>query len=576
VFSIGATTMNIFTSAFPTICELLAGTSFEDDGIAATELAQSKDEMKAALQERVFALNELMWLLCGAVVPDWMDPQAVQLENDLSVVVGTVGIAAARTAYKDKFLVDDKNKLEDVRYEIAVTKKACSVLDGGSIELEKPIPDPKKYKKDWKNSDVFGKFQGHPVRIEVTVLHESLPPSIHIELDDLVRQAEVASGFRIALRSLLMDTGYAERVRALLELLHECHVASSGKDEEIDGVRFEWTQGAYHSRQETSPFESICFYGADEFPGAERIREIIHACSVRPVTPNYILEDNPNPPGVITSADLTDAPTQVPVSTKIHQMLDGKRQQCEEGVINIVAFGNPLPMHDREVMTSVCGTEVCMVPFWTDKYGVRHSGRAVRKRDPKAPFAPAHSLADDDHRTEFIEPFKRMSAVWHIRLGGYAECKIIPNPNASTPIPRELAAALSGPSPPTEGPVAHDRHRTSSAGESSESLDNTGHEEDIVWNEVAENYVQVCERLSEARSVLARLEQVGLPLDELRRKVERIWSEPSNRNKETKFISPTSEEMAMTFVVDCGGYEQANACLNAYADEVERNASRDS
>jgi hypothetical protein len=32
--------------------------------------------------------------------------------------------------------------------------------------------------------------------------------------------------------------------------------------------------------------------------------------------------------------------------------------------------------------------------------------------------------------------------------------------------------------------------------------------------------------------------------------------------------------MAMIFVVDCGGYEQAKACLHEYAEE--RNASEDS
>src|SRR5262249_46318242 len=153
--------------------------------------------------------------------------------------------------------------------------------------------------KDWKNSDVFGKFQEQPVRIEVTVLHERLPPAIHIELDDLVRQTEIASGFRITLRSVLVDEGYAERVRALVELLHDNHVASGGKDVEIDGVRFERKKGAYHCPQETSPFESVCFYSADEFNGAETLREIIHTCSVRPVTSKHVLEDNPNPPGVV-------------------------------------------------------------------------------------------------------------------------------------------------------------------------------------------------------------------------------------------------------------------------------------
>ena len=582
--------MDAFRAAFPRLCELLEGKPFESDATATAEYAKSKDDMKAALEGRVFALNELMWLLCGAVVPEWANPEASQLESDLAAIVAAVGIAAARTAYRDKFLVeskskfrdaeqkhqDAKNKLEDLRYEIAVTAIACAVLDSGSIQLEKPIPDPRKKEKDWKNSDVFGTFQDHPVRIEVTVLHESLPPAIHVELDEIVRRAEVSSGFAVALRSVLVDIDYAERVRALLELLHECHVASDGKDEEIDGVRFEWKRGAYHS-QETSPFESICFYSPDEFHGAEKKREIIHPCSVRPVTSNYILEDDPNPPGVITLADLPGAPIQVPVSTKVHQMLDGKRQQCEDGLINMVAFGNPLPMHDGEVLIAVCGSEVGVVPFWTDKNGVRHSGKGVLTSDPKAPFVPAHYLASDDDRRQFIDPFKRMSAVWHIRIGGHAKSRVIPNPNTLIPVPQELVKVLSDPSPSAQSTPTDDQvdRYTPSAEVSSEQPVNSDQEQDIVWPEVAENYVQVCETLSEARSVLAHLEQVGLPLDELRRKVEQLWPEPSKQDKETKFVSPTNDEMAMTFVIDCGGYEQAKACLEAYAEEVQGQSRED-
>jgi len=247
-------------------------------------------------------------LRCGC--PRLGEPEATKLESDLASVVGAVGIAVARTTYRDKLLVEAttriqdpeakrqeaRNSLEDVRYEIAVTAKACDVLDKKSVELERPIPDPKKARNIWKNSDVFGTFQGRPVRIEVTVLHEKLPPTIQIELDDLVRQADVSSGFSITLRSVLTDKGYAERVRALLELLHESHVANGPRDEAIDGVHFEWRRGSYHCGQETAPFESICFYEESETPGSVKIREIIHPCSARAVTPQYILEDNPNPP----------------------------------------------------------------------------------------------------------------------------------------------------------------------------------------------------------------------------------------------------------------------------------------
>jgi hypothetical protein len=83
--------MNAFRATYPTVCEFIAGTPFEG---------------------RVFALNELMWLLCGAVFAEWENAEATQLEQDLAAIVGTVGIAAARTAYKEKFLVEAKCNIQ--------------------------------------------------------------------------------------------------------------------------------------------------------------------------------------------------------------------------------------------------------------------------------------------------------------------------------------------------------------------------------------------------------------------------------------------------------------------------------
>jgi len=565
---------NAFTTAYPYLSQLLGGSDFNADVANALEVGQgatAMDNMREALEGGLFNLNELMWLICGAAVPELTDPVGAELECNLGVVVKAVGLDSARAAYRDKLLVNDQNTLEDVRYEIAVTAKACAVLDPGSVELEKPIPNATKNQKDWKNSDIFGTFQKQPVRIEVTVLHESLPPAIHVELDDLVKQAKISSGFSVTLRSVLVDKDYAERVCALLELLHACHDASGGKDEKIDGVCFKWKKGAYHCCQETSPFENICFYSADEFIRDEKKRDIIHPCSVRSVTPKYILDDHTNPPGVVTFADLPNAPTQVPVSTKIHQILDGKLRQCEDGVINIVAFGNPLLMHDSEVVNAVRGSEFVSVPFWTDKNGVRHSEKMALQRDTKAPFVPKHHLVNDDH-TQFVEPFSKMSAVWHIRLGMYHKSEIISNPNASKHILPELVEALSDPSPPS----TEASEQSGSTTPSPVPLDDGDQEEGIVWTEIAQNYVDVCGTLSEARSVLTKLEQTGLSLNELKEKVEQAWSESPEREKKTKYISPTNQEMAMTFVVDCGGYLQAQACLDAYAEDIQNGPNDES
>ena len=98
------------------------------------------------------------------------------------MVIEVVGVALVWSTYRNRLLVNDRNTLEDTRYEIAVAAKACGVLDAGSIQLEKPMPDPKKKPGAWKNTDVYGTLRGQPVRIEATVLHEALPPTVSLEL----------------------------------------------------------------------------------------------------------------------------------------------------------------------------------------------------------------------------------------------------------------------------------------------------------------------------------------------------------------------------------------------------------
>lgn len=555
-------TPDSFRRSFPCICTILQGSVLEDDISAAIAFAEEGDEcLRGGLEARVFELNELMWLLAGAIVPTFNHPDGLALEKNLSAVIAEVGVDVARRTYREKLLVDESKTLEDTQYEIAVTSKACAVLDPGSVQMEKPIPDSRKQQRHWKNTDVFGTFQGQPVRIEVTVMHESLPGVVHLELDDMVKAAATPLGFSLALRTLLLDEGYAERVRAMLELLAEAHTGSGGKDEEIDGVKFRWNKGAYHCDQDTSPFKSIVFYDLDEFPGAASLREITHPCSVRAITSRFILEDHPNPPGVITSADLPDAPTQVPVSTKVHQMLAGKLQQCEEGVVNIIAFGNPHRMHDREISNAVLGVEVVTVPFTEERSGLRQFGNAMLTRNPKAPFVPTQYLANSDDCREFVDPFRKMSAVWHVRIGYDALSTCIPNPNAAVPAPDDLLPALADP------PIV-----VQAVSESKNDADDSNTEglpEEIIWPEMAQDFIAVCGSLREANVVLEKLQSSGRSLEELQSLMDQFWSGDSETKNPIRFISPSNEQMGMQFVIDCGGYEQAKACLAEVAVMLE-------
>lgn len=115
-------------------------------------------------------------------------------------------------------------------------------------------------------------------------------------------------------------------------------------------------------------------------------------------------------------------------------MLAGKLQQCEPGITNIIAFGNPLPMHDREVHNALLGGE----------YVANTEGNAALDRSPKAPFVPAQYLFSEEDRREFVDPFRKMSAVWHLRLRDHPKSESIPNPNAIVSVPAELLAMLCG------------------------------------------------------------------------------------------------------------------------------------
>lgn len=559
---------------FPRLCELLAGSPLDGDLDAAVDFAaEGEPSLRAALEGGIFHQSELLWLLASALTPHLPRHEAESLEGDLSAVIEAVGVGPARGAYRDKLLVNERDKLEDVRYELAVSARACAALDPGSVILEKPISDPSKDKRDWKNTDVFGTFNGQPVRIESTVLHETLPPAVSLDLDEIVRGADVTSTFRLVLKLPLRNDANALRVRALVELLHESHLRTGGADEEIDGIRFAWRRGAYHCDQATSPIDSISYMTDAEFVEARSLacdstddrREVVHAVSTRNLTPEYIREDYPNPPGVVTLADLPDSPRNQPVSTKIHQMLSRKLLQCETGVINIIAFGTPYPMNDRDVEDAVRGVGLAMIARSRDDRGVYHAGEARFWREPRAPFVPAHLLPSELDRRQFIEPFRRMSAVWQVRLGPYALSRVFANPNSTIPVSDELVTQFGGHAagllrqPP--GEPTFDTEASQTPPEAASPAD----DDETIWHEMAVGLVMACGSVAEARRVVEALRNSGRSLDELRTEFE---GPPAGRGPKTSgmtFLSPTNEELAIELILGCGGYEKALDALGLLA-----------
>ena len=399
-------TNNIISTTFPTTCRLLSNSPLGKDIEWAMELAKSPqavDDLKVAFNERMFRLNDLMLALsCDTILP-YSDPLGPELERNLVTIISAVGFEKVRSAYRKKLLINSKNKLEDVRYEIAVAAKACSLLDAGSVDLEAGIDGT------GNDSDVRGTYQSIAVRLEATVLHDNLRPTVDGRLEDIVVAANMSSGFIVAVRQVIASEQQAQRIRALVELLHERHVATSGADETIDGLRFEWRRGSYKCEQPESPIRSV------EFDLSEDVRLIERPVFSRSMTPQYMIDDFEQPKGAVTTADLPHDPAthnKHPLSSAIHKKVADKLKQCEDGVVNVVVLGKPLRIGDNDVYDALYGVPVVTFPFTEDVRGVRHSGKAITSRDPKAPFFPADQCPDPG---QFVDAFRKVSAVWLLR-----------------------------------------------------------------------------------------------------------------------------------------------------------------
>lgn len=448
---VGKMDQTIFDTAYPTLCRLLKGTKFDQDKEAAA--AMMPDEFKEALRGSRFRLNALMDLLRQMMVPSWKEMAGDELEANLKRIADAVGPDQVRRVYRDKLLVAEAGKLEDVRYEIAVTARACAVLDPSTVQLERPIPGTETATSAPKNSDVYGLFKGQPVRIEITVLHEPRSEPIPLEIVQIIRDAPSALKFSVKMRFAALDEDRAKQVRAVLERLCEHHLSSGGVDTEIAGWKFVWSAGTYRCLGATSLVESAWFHDEEDFCREGVVNEVRFPPTVENLTPEYLREEAPRYRGVVSLVDVLDAPKKHPVSTKVYRMIDGKLAQCEEDAINIVAFGNPLPQHEGAVKAALHGVVSVEIPAvelppdpdepeGLDPRAILLLDQARPTRAPKAPFNPASRLANPEDREQFMGSFRRLSAVWHVRLGSGGISEMHRNANASHPVPPELARGL--------------------------------------------------------------------------------------------------------------------------------------
>jgi hypothetical protein len=384
-----------------------------------------------------FNFIPLISVLTEALDHDWFDPYGTALEESLRTLLKHLGVDTCRSAFKAKLLTKKESTFRDACYEIFAAARACTFLDPGSVELEAPIADPSKPRKHWKNSDVRGTFQGQIVRIEVTVLNEQPLQSVEMEFVDVIENLELHLGFRVNICGPLETEADLNECVELLAELHDHHVHTGGGNVALKGSNFTWEGGYYQGTGKR--FDTVVFYPHNEVP-TEMLRQVELPARMRRITPKYVAEDFQNPQGVrdgLDGVDMEGSP-----SKKIRDMIDGKLMQCEPGMINIVAFGNPQRQDEDYLLYALQGEPVGVSELKKTKNKPNQvTGRFGLARAPKAPFNPPEWQSVDDQET-FIRPFEILSAVWHIRIGMKPLSKVFPNPNAIVKAPDELVAAI--------------------------------------------------------------------------------------------------------------------------------------
>ncbi len=81
-------------------------------------------------------------------------------------------------------------------------------------------------------------------------------------------------------------------------------------------------------------------------------------------------------------------------------------------------------------------------------------------------------------------------------------------------------------------------------------------------DDLALEFVLLVGGIEEARQVLSKLKSSRMSLAEIAEYLERTW--PVTADKALTFKGPTDEQAALDFILECGGWDQANACLEAW------------
>jgi hypothetical protein len=549
-------------AVFPNLTSLLRGTEVDSDIDWAIELrnaANGIDELKYAFKIKLFARQNLILALCSG--PLLGDPCGVglELESNLATILSVVGASQTKKAFLPKLVVGYERTFIETRYEIAVAALACRTLNPESVQLEALIKGTRN------NTDVMGKFGETIVRIESTVAHDDPVPAVDVSLREIIEEASTADGFVVTLGRAVHSPREARDVRVIVELLFEHHVRSPRLATTIEDHAFSWRGGIYVCHKDAATIRTVQF----ELPAEVRVVEF--PVQTRSVEPKYMIEDVEQPEDVTTLANVPSGShhNPIPLSTKIHQALDVKRKQCAPGVVNIIVLGKPMPMSDKAVsdaLFSVPGVSLLLI----EEAGVRRFGEALMQSDGKAPFVPADRCPDP---AQYIEPFRSMSGVLLLRLnGGNGISRLFVNPNADQTIPDQLrnrlASEVVDPTLPPVQPVAGVGSSVLSSPPSAEKLASGSAEEKEIRDELALNLTGCCETIDAARALLRKVGALGITIEEMQRQLKDP-SKPKGPGQ-TRFLSPSCEEIAFELIIACEGVAAAIDFFEAWLAEPGR------
>jgi hypothetical protein len=417
--------------SYPTICELL-GSAFRN----AVTAGVSKPTAKFA---------QILELLNGN------ERSGQEVENHLTLIVAEVGIDKSRQAYASKLSsASTLTALEDYCFEIEVAARASQILDKGSVVLEHPIPRNEDDPPGENNSDVFGTFKGERIRIDATVFRGQQSEPFGLDNENIVRQADISSGFDLTMAKPLRTIDHAESAKRLLELLHQHHLATGGSDFQKDGFTFSWESPYY--RSSGGPFTNVIFHTEKDGLNRDQIRDIHHAVSVRSLAPRYIQEEiypkenqemtAPRAPGPGPISVFTPDKIRDPVSKTIRDRLEEKLRQCEQGTISLIAVKTRYPHHQSDLKDALFGATygVVVTPL-VDADGRPLPDKKEFLHADQAPFSRIGRQAQEG-RQEYSDPFKVMSGVWLFPAYREDPPETLLNPHATTPVSDRLAESL--------------------------------------------------------------------------------------------------------------------------------------